>query len=107
VFHLRTPSPPRPTLLPYTTLFPISGAGSVLYPPHLLDKKLLFNLDYIKHYITVDDLWLKLVEVLSNVPTVVCSLRIEKMRRNSRSEEHTSELQSRFDIVCRLLLETK
>lgn len=57
-----------------------TGAGSVLYPPHLLDKKLLFNLDYIKHYITVDDLWLKLVEVLSNVPTVVCSLKIEKMR---------------------------
>ena len=42
--------------------------------------RLLFNLDYIKHYITVDDLWLKLVEVLSNVPTVVCSLKIEKMR---------------------------
>src|SRR5437868_11982957 len=27
--------------------------------------------------------------------------------RNSRSEEHTSELQSRFDLVCRLLLEKK
>src|SRR5699024_11496235 len=26
-------------------------------------------------------------------------------RRTSRSEEHTSELQSRFDLVCRLLLE--
>src|SRR5438067_2703365 len=26
---------------------------------------------------------------------------------NSRSEEHTSELQSRFDLVCRLLLEKK
>src|SRR5699024_12600781 len=26
---------------------------------------------------------------------------------NGRSEEHTSELQSRFDLVCRLLLETK
>src|SRR5699024_12053153 len=26
---------------------------------------------------------------------------------DSRSEEHTSELQSRFDLVCRLLLETK
>src|SRR5437868_11064275 len=26
---------------------------------------------------------------------------------NRRSEEHTSELQSRFDLVCRLLLETK
>src|SRR5437868_9617330 len=28
-------------------------------------------------------------------------------RKASRSEEHTSELQSRFDIVCRLLLEKK
>src|SRR5207249_11003875 len=28
-------------------------------------------------------------------------------RRPSRSEEHTSELQSRFDLVCRLLLEKK
>src|SRR5437868_8468363 len=27
--------------------------------------------------------------------------------RNMRSEEHTSELQSRFDLVCRLLLEKK
>src|SRR5207249_10732028 len=29
------------------------------------------------------------------------------LRRRSRSEEHTSELQSRFDLVCRLLLEKK
>src|SRR5699024_12258168 len=28
-------------------------------------------------------------------------------RREARSEEHTSELQSRFDLVCRLLLEKK
>src|SRR5437868_13320547 len=28
-------------------------------------------------------------------------------RRRRRSEEHTSELQSRFDLVCRLLLEKK
>src|SRR6266513_5183205 len=28
-------------------------------------------------------------------------------RRSGRSEEHTSELQSRFDLVCRLLLEKK
>src|SRR5437868_13105884 len=28
-------------------------------------------------------------------------------RRRARSEEHTSELQSRFDLVCRLLLEIK
>src|SRR5437868_14275939 len=30
-----------------------------------------------------------------------------KMRRLARSEEHTSELQSRFDLVCRLLFEKK
>src|SRR5699024_12223173 len=34
-----------------------------------------------------------------------CSL--PKTRTSSRSEEHTSELQSRFDLVCRLLLEKK
>src|SRR5207249_11634807 len=35
------------------------------------------------------------------------SIRSEPNRSNSRSEEHTSELQSRFDLVCRLLLEKK
>src|SRR5699024_11271942 len=36
-------------------------------------------------------------------PAGSCSEEIRK----SRSEEHTSELQSRFDLVCRLLLEKK
>src|SRR5699024_11876976 len=31
----------------------------------------------------------------------------EELHTNERSEEHTSELQSRFDLVCRLLLEKK
>src|SRR5438067_11047063 len=31
----------------------------------------------------------------------------ERHGRQNRSEEHTSELQSRFDLVCRLLLEKK
>src|SRR5437868_9005018 len=30
-----------------------------------------------------------------------------RRNKNQRSEEHTSELQSRFDLVCRLLLEKK
>src|SRR5699024_12779613 len=33
--------------------------------------------------------------------------RLLKLREKMRSEEHTSELQSRFDLVCRLLLEKK
>src|SRR5699024_12557705 len=32
---------------------------------------------------------------------------INRKKSNYRSEEHTSELQSRFDLVCRLLLEKK
>src|SRR5207249_7661219 len=35
------------------------------------------------------------------------SAQVGWQRRQSRSEEHTSELQSRFDLVCRLLLEKK
>src|SRR5207249_8101280 len=33
--------------------------------------------------------------------------RFDEPRAQERSEEHTSELQSRFDLVCRLLLEKK
>src|SRR5438067_9516326 len=33
--------------------------------------------------------------------------RSRRRRERGRSEEHTSELQSRFDLVCRLLLEKK
>src|SRR5699024_11365233 len=32
---------------------------------------------------------------------------IQRVKDTTRSEEHTSELQSRFDLVCRLLLEKK
>src|SRR5699024_11998549 len=39
-------------------------------------------------------------------PVDICRLlRYNKHRSGQRSEEHTSELQSRFDLVCRLLLE--
>src|SRR5699024_12701853 len=39
--------------------------------------------------------------------TKCASSRIWAIRLSFRSEEHTSELQSRFDLVCRLLLEKK
>src|SRR2546422_6281859 len=34
-------------------------------------------------------------------------VRLQRFRRSERSEEHTSELQSRLHLVCRLLLEKK
>src|SRR5207249_12216683 len=36
-----------------------------------------------------------------------CRERCRRRLHDRRSEEHTSELQSRFDLVCRLLLEKK
>src|SRR5699024_12378865 len=37
------------------------------------------------------------------LPQLRC-IDASKLRKNGRSEEHTSEFQSRFDLVCRLLL---
>src|SRR5690625_5445504 len=41
------------------------------------------------------------------LPGELGELRAERRRADSRSEEHTSELQSRGHLVCRLLLEKK
>src|SRR5207249_8831468 len=43
----------------------------------------------------------------ANVPGIRWLDRGAAARGSGRSEEHTSELQSRFDLVCRLLLEKK
>src|SRR5699024_12559318 len=37
----------------------------------------------------------------------ICDNTRERFRKSYRSEEHTSELQSRFELVCRLLLEKR
>src|SRR5689334_24081409 len=72
--------PPRSTLFPYTTLF----RSPVKY-------------------------WSRrpeVVAVLLDSP-VLLSARIMPQHPHLRSEEHTSELQSQFHLVCRLLLEKK
>src|SRR5256885_6905072 len=81
-FFLMIRRPPRSTLFPYTTLF---RSVEVLEPLELL---LLVRLA------VVVDLLLQLLAVL--LAMVV-----------DRSEEHTSELQSPCNLVCRLLLEKK
>src|SRR5207249_6670215 len=42
---------------------------------------------------------------LEKVPFDKIGADLQQMLQSARSEEHTSELQSRFDLVCRLLLE--
>src|SRR2546422_7527982 len=75
--------PPRSTLFPYTTLFRSPE------PAHALDQRRL--------------------ERRSVAPALAEPLRLRRLERvaESRSEEHTSELQSRLHLVCRLLLEKK
>src|SRR5699024_11819024 len=46
-------------------------------------------------------------ENLEDIIRLSHSLKNENESKISKSEEHTSELQSRFDLVCRLLLEKK
>src|SRR5436305_8620906 len=76
--------PPRSTLFPYTTLFRsdrhLSGLRVTAHPDTLAYRATKF--------------------VLRNSVSVAAAAAI-------RSEEHTSELQSRPHIVCRLLLEKK
>src|SRR5256885_5991354 len=77
--------PPRSTLFPYTTLFR-SGRLAIQWRPQLRRR--------------VETLWKRVR---------LCSSREERPppRRDCRSEEHTSELQSPCNLVCRLLLEKK
>src|SRR2546430_3094192 len=82
--------PPRSTLFPYTTLFR-SSAGQRLhrYAELLCEPE---------------------CDRLRTRRVVHLGLRIVEARRLAyldRSEEHTSELQSQSNLVCRLLLEKK
>src|SRR5690349_22116350 len=92
-FFLLIPRPPRSTLFPYTTLFRSQRILPGQQRPHVdaprrevIDRPVEFDapaeraaqVELLRHHV-VDD----------------------------RSEEHTSELQSRRDLVCRLLLEKK
>src|SRR3712207_8166971 len=75
--------PPRSTLFPYTTLF---RSGNVAYPPPMLIPATRPCL-------------------LAWVPSGTYPGRPARRAPAERSEEHTSELQSRQYLVCRLLLE--
>src|SRR5690625_5684670 len=82
---------PRPTLFPYTTLF--RSAHLTKYAVHV-------RVLVVDNY---DSFVYNLVQYLAQLGADC------HVRRNNvvRSEEHTSELQSRGHLVCRLLLEKK
>src|SRR5436190_2920638 len=88
---------PRSTLFPYTTLFRSAAVGTQIARMGDLVEALL---DVSR--ITSGRLELRLEEVELST---VAEGAVERWRE--RSEEHTSELQSHSDLVCRLLLEKK
>src|SRR5438034_3401232 len=81
--------PPTPTLFPYTTLFRSRAAPAVDRLVVVADHEQVSVLGREQLHQPV----LRRVRVLELV--------------DQRSEEHTSELQSHSDLVCRLLLEKK
>src|SRR3712207_8033711 len=89
--------PPRSTLFPYTTLFRsvagIAGVERVVLEPH--------------HALAVKDERHPLRRVTLGVVHAVLLRDVHAPVGQQRSEEHTSELQSRQYLVCRLLLEKK
>src|SRR2546429_4629952 len=84
--------PPRSTLFPYTTLFrsPLSACMSAIttLPPSAASMR------------AVPSPSPEAPPVTMNTRSLICMECL-------RSEEHTSELQSRLHLVCRLLLEKK
>src|SRR2546422_4719453 len=90
--------PPRSTLFPYTTLF--------RSPPQLeIDQRAWHIRGVDLQGFLIDPDGAGDVALLVQGPTEV-DVRLVR-RRVERSEEHTSELQSRLHLVCRLLLEKK
>src|SRR3712207_8725541 len=99
--------PPRSTLFPYTTLFrsvPVEVPTIAVEPPRSpaqMDRA-------VKGLVTGRYGWIVFTSV--NAVKAVREKFVElglDARAFARSEEHTSELQSRQYLVCRLLLEKK
>src|SRR3712207_9477912 len=91
-FCLMIQRPPRSTLFPYTTLFRSA----------MLQRRGRLNYGALKRQFQLDDAAL---EDLKNELSEGQRLAVDERGNVLRSEEHTSELQSRQYLVCRLLLE--
>src|SRR5688572_32762489 len=92
--------PPRSTLFPYTTLFRSED---------LRDRKGRVDRDLAAQYDDLDEASEAVRQAAAALAAVAVALpRAERqLAVAERSEEHTSELQSQSNLVCRLLLEKK
>src|SRR5687768_18372767 len=97
--------PPRSTLFPYTTLFRSRYTFAL---PELINVSTKRGDDQIAFTFEAP-IKFDLADVQAVLPPTVASIEAQSGHENItlRSEEHTSELQSRLHLVCRLLLEKK
>src|SRR5256885_13192866 len=94
--------PPRSTLFPYTTLFRSVPEREVAYQILALNIEKAHNLR--EKAVEVVRMYRDLAELDGGRKESDFALEFEEP---ARSEEHTSELQSPCNLVCRLLLEKK
>src|SRR2546430_13707954 len=78
--------PPRSTLFPYTTLFRSRTGRNLDLPPYA---------------------GYRAIEMSARTIGTHSAHELTPLTKNVRSEEHTSELQSQSNLVCRLLLEKR
>src|SRR2546422_7123087 len=87
--------PPRSTLFPYTTLFRSLLAAAQVQNPEIASAQKMIEKQSLQVDLARKDFY----------PDF--NVQYMWQRTDPRSEEHTSELQSRLHLVCRLLLEKK
>src|SRR5205807_10658488 len=105
-FLLMTPPPPRSTLFPYTTLFRSQEVVQSIQPGQQIIKIIH---DELVELLGSSNSGLQ----LSGNPSCILMVGLHGSGKTTsgaklarlRSEEHTSELQSPCNLVCRLLLE--
>src|SRR3712207_7954394 len=91
--------PPRSTLFPYTTLFRSMDSNTCALDLGIrcIPASMYFSLLSLR----------EIRRATSAGIEYFCAISLIEITISSRSEEHTSELQSRQYLVCRLLLEKK
>src|SRR5690606_41370965 len=105
VFPLLTPRPPGSTLFPYTTLFRSKAlAAAAAEERDVLAGALARWASFLASSADVTDVMDGLARLTDHLDTIT-ELAHDGAGHDARSEEHTSELQSRENLVCRLLLE--
>src|SRR5699024_12536563 len=102
---VQLPRPPRPTLFPYTTLFRSEKNFEGTVTDLQMGGYLLIR-DFRQRINKRGAPYGWPISVYTT-PEVLWGYDHISSAYSARSEEHTSELQSRFDLVCRLLLEKK